>query len=153
MDRFFRLNQDAHIRAADADREQVAERLRAACAEGRLSPDELSARLDACLRAKTIGALRPLVADLPAPAAAVQRRRSGRALARPRGLRPAVVVLALLAGYFALKAGVWLATAFAFGLGALAFGVIFSVLPIVLVALATAWLVRRVFGPPAHRPF
>lgn len=150
MDRFPLFERDAHIRASDADREQVADRLRAACAEGRLSADELSARLDRCLRAKTLGELRPLTADLPAPRAGVERRR-GRALERRRMPNAALVVAALVAGYLAIKAGVWITTAVAIGLGAVAIGIVFAVLPIVLVAIATVWILRRVFGPPPHR--
>ena len=156
MDRFFPFERDAHIRASDADRDQVGERLRAACAEGRLSPDELSARLDRCLRAKTLGELRPLTADLPRPAAAMERRRRrcGRGLAHRSVPHPGVIVLALLGGYLAIKAGVWVATAVAFGVGAFAVAIVFAVLPIVLVAVATLWILRRVFGgPPAHRYF
>ncbi|MFV2199048.1 DUF1707 SHOCT-like domain-containing protein [Nocardiopsis sp. LOL_012] len=59
--------QPEHIRASDADRDQVAERLREALAEGRLSPVELDERLEALYTAKTVGELAPIVADLPAP--------------------------------------------------------------------------------------
>jgi hypothetical protein len=55
----------AALRAADADREQVAERLRRAAAEGRLLTDELEERLGAALSAKTYGELDAIVADLP----------------------------------------------------------------------------------------
>jgi hypothetical protein len=54
------------IRASDADREQVAERLRVATVEGRLSADELEARLEALHASRTYGELDALVADLPA---------------------------------------------------------------------------------------
>ena len=43
----------AAIRAADADRESVAERLRQASAEGRLLTDELEERLEAAFSART----------------------------------------------------------------------------------------------------
>jgi hypothetical protein len=61
-------------RASDAEREQVADRLRAAAAEGRLDPDELEERLGAAYGARTAGELVPLTADLPAPAGAVPAR-------------------------------------------------------------------------------
>jgi hypothetical protein len=54
-----------HMRASDADRDRVAERLREAMAEGRLTQDEHEERLDALYRAKTIGELAPLTHDLP----------------------------------------------------------------------------------------
>jgi hypothetical protein len=57
--------QPEHIRASDADRDKVAERLREAVAEGRLSPVEHEERLDTLYRAKTVGELSPLVSDLP----------------------------------------------------------------------------------------
>jgi hypothetical protein len=53
------------IRASDSDRDQVAERLRVATVEGRLSADELEARLDALHASRTYGELDALVADLP----------------------------------------------------------------------------------------
>ncbi len=57
------------IRASDTDRDAVAARLREALADGRLSPDEHSDRLDAVYNTKTRGELEPLTADLPAQAA------------------------------------------------------------------------------------
>ncbi|WP_306370387.1 DUF1707 domain-containing protein [Nocardiopsis sp. CC223A] len=58
--------QPEHIRASDADRDKVAERLREALAEGRLTPVEHEERLDTLYRAKTMGELTPIVSDLPA---------------------------------------------------------------------------------------
>jgi Domain of unknown function (DUF1707) len=54
------------LRASDADREQVAERLRHATAEGRLTADELEERLQSLFVARTYGELDVLLADLPA---------------------------------------------------------------------------------------
>jgi hypothetical protein len=54
-------------RASDAEREQVAERLREAVAEGRLDMEEFDERLGAAYKARTHGELVPLVRDLPAP--------------------------------------------------------------------------------------
>jgi hypothetical protein len=56
---------DLHIRAADADRERVAERLRKSHAEGRLDMAEFQQRLERCYEAKTLGELSELVRDLP----------------------------------------------------------------------------------------
>jgi DUF1707 SHOCT-like domain len=53
------------MRAADWDREQAVEVLRQAYAEGRLDGAELDERTDAALRAKTVGELRGLIADIP----------------------------------------------------------------------------------------
>ncbi|MFC5149099.1 DUF1707 SHOCT-like domain-containing protein [Streptomyces aureoversilis] len=59
------------MRASDAERERVAEALREAVAEGRLTMEEFEERLEAAYKARTHGDLEPLVRDLPAPAAAV----------------------------------------------------------------------------------
>lgn len=56
------------MRAADTDREQVAERLREAVAEGRLEMAEFEERLDAAYKARTYGELEPLTRDLPVAA-------------------------------------------------------------------------------------
>ncbi|MET9657611.1 DUF1707 domain-containing protein [Streptomyces sp. NPDC006510] len=62
----------AGIRASDADRDRIADILREAMAEGRLTADEHAERVDAVYRAKTVGELEPLVRDLPAPAGAAR---------------------------------------------------------------------------------
>jgi Flp pilus assembly protein TadB len=54
------------LRASDADREHIAERLRRAASEGRLLAEEFEQRLEAAFTARTYGELDPLVADLPA---------------------------------------------------------------------------------------
>ncbi|MEW2353123.1 DUF1707 domain-containing protein [Spirillospora sp. NPDC029432] len=54
-----------NLRVSHAEREAVVERLREAAGEGRLEIEELEARLDAALTAKTHADLAPLVADLP----------------------------------------------------------------------------------------
>jgi class 3 adenylate cyclase len=56
-------------RASHADRDQVAEVLRAAAADGRLTADELDQRLEAALTARTLADLDPLVTDLTTTAA------------------------------------------------------------------------------------
>ncbi|WP_343062981.1 DUF1707 SHOCT-like domain-containing protein [Actinomadura verrucosospora] len=55
----------ARMRASDADRDQVADRLREALAEGRITPEEHAERIDAVYNAKTYADLDPLLADLP----------------------------------------------------------------------------------------
>jgi hypothetical protein len=55
----------ASLRASDSDREQVADRLRHAMAEGRLTGDELEQRLEALYAARTYGELGAVLADLP----------------------------------------------------------------------------------------
>jgi Domain of unknown function (DUF1707)/Cell wall-active antibiotics response 4TMS YvqF len=59
------LPERANLRAADADRESVVERLQAAASEGRLDLEEFEERMATAYRAKTFGELAPLTADLP----------------------------------------------------------------------------------------
>jgi len=54
------------MRAGDADRDRVVERLNIAYSEGRLSKDEYDGRLASALSARTYADLDQLVADLPA---------------------------------------------------------------------------------------
>ena len=89
----------AAIRASDADRERVAERLRQAAAEGRLLTDELEQRLEASFSARTYGQRNALVADLPgrglaAPAESRRRPSLGSALALAIAIPVMLAVLA-----------------------------------------------------------
>lgn len=59
---------DDSLRAADRDRDEVAEILREQYAQGRLTMEEFDERSTAAASAKTMGDLRALTADLPAPA-------------------------------------------------------------------------------------
>ncbi|MBV8429593.1 MAG: DUF1707 domain-containing protein [Solirubrobacterales bacterium] len=104
------------LRASDADREYIAERLRHAAGEGRLLAEELEHRLEAAFGARTYGELNAVVADLPRDTGS-----SGPARRIPRRLRPATVAALLLLFPMAL---------------ALAAAVIVAV-----VALFTAWAV------------
>jgi hypothetical protein len=58
------------LRAADADRAKVADRLRVALEEGRLNLTEYDERLQQAYAAKTYGDLDPILADLPGVAPA-----------------------------------------------------------------------------------
>jgi len=53
------------VRASDGDRQRVVELLREHTSAGRLTIEEYEQRVDAAYAAKTISALRPLLADLP----------------------------------------------------------------------------------------
>lgn len=55
----------SRMRVSDADRDRVAEVLREAAAEGRITLDELEERLDLVYAAKTYADLEPITADLP----------------------------------------------------------------------------------------
>jgi hypothetical protein len=55
------------LRASDADREAVAQRLRVASVDGRIDSDELEQRLAAVYAARWVGELDRLVADVVPP--------------------------------------------------------------------------------------
>jgi hypothetical protein len=61
------------MRAADSDRDQIAERLADALAEGRLDMGEYDARLAQAMGAKTLGELERIVDDLPLSKAQVEQ--------------------------------------------------------------------------------
>jgi hypothetical protein len=76
-----------HMRASDADREEVVGRLRTALDEGRLKMPEYVERMGLAYEAVTYGDLAPLHADLPA--AAVAQRPAAPRAAPATGPRPA----------------------------------------------------------------
>ncbi|MGA2927338.1 MAG: DUF1707 domain-containing protein [Solirubrobacteraceae bacterium] len=100
--------QDPNVRAGDADREAIADILRRQHTEGRLDADEFQERIDRCYRAKSLGELDGLLADLPRePQFSGRRRGRGRAWGfGSRLLRLKLVgfvpVLLVLAGLSAL---------------------------------------------------
>ncbi len=98
----------ASLRASDADREKVADRLRGATAEGRLLVEELEERLGLVFAARTYRELDALVADLPGP----------RAVSRPRG-RELELGRRVLTLVFALAVGLAILAAAAFVLAGL----------------------------------
>ena len=59
------LDPSGKVRASDAEREAVVERLKVATAEGRLTLGELTERTEAAYTATTRGELVPITADLP----------------------------------------------------------------------------------------
>jgi hypothetical protein len=85
------------LRASDSDREHVAERLRCATAEGRLTADELEERLGVLFASRTSGELDALEADL-------RTSRSRVPVARWAGAVSGTLVLALL-GRLAARRG------------------------------------------------
>ena len=89
------FGRDPKLRAADADREAVADRLRRAHTEGRLDTAELQQRLERCYEAKTLGELDELVTDLPreGPEQRDERPRLGRLGWRFAPLIPALIAV------------------------------------------------------------
>jgi hypothetical protein len=72
------FNEISRLRASDADRDTAAAVVNNALAEGRLTPEEHSDRLDAIFSAKTHAEIVPLLNDLPAAG------RTGRDIAGPQ---------------------------------------------------------------------
>lgn len=75
------MSRQGSIRASDADREQIVDRLHRAATEGRIASEELEHRVSVALKAKTYSDLEATVADLPGPRSRSQtgserRRRS-----------------------------------------------------------------------------
>jgi Domain of unknown function (DUF1707) len=78
------------MRASDADRQDVVERLRAALDEGRLKMEEYVERMGVASEAVTYGDLAPLYADLP-ESGSVARREMAATPASPPAPSPAPV--------------------------------------------------------------
>ncbi len=95
------------LRASHADRDQSIEVLKTAFVQGRLTRDELDARVGQALASRTYAELAALTADIPAGSAAVPPARPVRArsqrepnMAVRRGVR-------VLTGSTVFTAGVW----------------------------------------------
>jgi hypothetical protein len=70
------VDSGGHLRASDADREHVVDRLHKAATEGRIASEELEHRVSAALKALTYSELEATVSDLPS--AQTPRRRATR---------------------------------------------------------------------------
>ena len=77
------------LRVSHEDRDQVAEALRVAAGDGRLTADELDERLERALGARTYDDLAVLVADLPATGTALTPLPGPLAAVLPGGVAPA----------------------------------------------------------------
>jgi hypothetical protein len=104
-------NDPALLRAADADRQQIAERLKHALDEGRLSLHEYDDRVRQAYEATTYAELQPLVSDLPMPgmsAADLEARRRADDRRVARRLPMALIVLWTIYGsVMAVNLMVW----------------------------------------------
>jgi Domain of unknown function (DUF1707) len=109
------------LRASDADRDAVVDRLREAAGEGRLEPDELEQRVHRALRARTYGDLGELLADLPGDGLGVARSAGRRA---SPVMRSAVVGAGLLVAVTAALAVVALLAMVALAAAALWIGIV-----------------------------
>lgn len=95
------------LRVSDADRDQVAERLREAAGQGRITMDELDTRLDATFAAKTYAELVVITRDLPVESTSTLAMRSSSTLPTQRigGTPKRKFSLAILSG--AKRKGAW----------------------------------------------
>jgi uncharacterized membrane protein len=145
----FFLLPDDDFRVSDAERDAAVDFLNRHYAEGRLTEQEHSARVDAAYAARFDSQLERLTADLPAlPARAVARRRAP-------GLRlgPAAAVAAVVAVGIAVASAVppdvW---AMLVGVGLpLLMMLLFTVGPIALPILAVVVIARALGGGGSRR--
>jgi hypothetical protein len=164
----------ASMRTSDAERQRVAEFLRDACAEGRLSPAELEERLDMLFAGSTVADIAVLVRDLPGGAKVVprlyrggvpraasppplpmRRRRHSPSPAAPVGAALLVIgVVWLVAGAVPPLLAIALATI------ALCVGIVFAVMavalaPVGLALFAFGWIVQRLVrgSRPRRQPY
>ncbi len=96
-----------HLRVSDADRDQVAEVLREAAGQGRLTLDELDQRLDQAYAAKTYADLDMVTYDLPASGAPAPAPGMAGAYPDPRigGTPSSKMSIAIMSG--ARRSGQW----------------------------------------------
>jgi Domain of unknown function (DUF1707) len=94
-----------HMRASQAEREEVVERLRVHTGEGRLEIDELEERVEAAYGAKTRGELAELLDDLPEPQP-TRSQRATRQFAAIAGSLPLILAIAVFV--FAPASIAWL---------------------------------------------
>src|SRR5208282_1651284 len=88
-----------HLRASHADRERVIDVLKSAFVQGRLTKDELDARVGRALASRTNAELSVLTADLPAGSASPPPRQP--AQEKPRLAFTVTVTTLLTAGLWA----------------------------------------------------
>lgn len=161
FDPFGHRDDHAGVRASDADREQVVTFLKRHCAEGRLSTEELSSRVEAAYKTVNLAALDRLTADLPGSPFDVDASPAP----RPRTVKPIVHAAAIGAGLLVLVAlasmlappEVWASLLMLFvPLGAFA---LLSILPFALPVVALLLLARAGGRPTGlerrhgHHPF
>jgi hypothetical protein len=102
----------ATLRASDADRDRIAERLRHATGEGRLLAEELEERLEQTFAARTYGELDAVVADRPGSAVRPRERPRNAVWLRPLPMFFGLVLLAPVLFSVLLAAAVVMATLF-----------------------------------------
>jgi len=131
------------LRASDDDRERTVTFLNDQCAQGRLSVDELSSRVERAYRAVDFGALDALTRDLPgsafSPAAPAPRMDLARRRL-PVGLGLGLVVLSVLTVVALMPPE--LSVSLLLVVLPLGAAVVFAVAPIVVPLLLVAWMLH-----------
>jgi Domain of unknown function (DUF1707) len=148
-----------HLRASNADREQVIDMLKAAFVQGRLTRDELDLRVGQALKSRTYAEQAAVIADLPAgliaagqPGSRARRTRSrarGNAEVRT-GLR-VISVSTVLAALFWVIAIVARDSEAAFIGAVWTTGVVLAVSALTGSAALGSWLDKRRGSQPPHR--
>ena len=111
-DTISQMMRNPNLRASDADRDAMADRLRKHHTDGRLDQDEFQERLDRCFAAKTVGELAGLTRDLPDDTA--RQRAGGRTgfglLGCLRMIPIVPIILAIVAVHviFGVVGGLWI---------------------------------------------
>ena len=136
-------NRTAAMRTSETERGRAADFLRDACADGRLSPDELDARLDDLWAGRTVDDMRRLVWDLPG-GDAVLPRLSARPRPLPAPARPRRRALALSGGTLLVIAAVLV-----FVLLALPDFVAFAAIAVVVALAMSTLLLTMLLAPVA----
>jgi VIT1/CCC1 family predicted Fe2+/Mn2+ transporter len=159
----------ASLRTSEPERQRVADFLRDCCAEGRLTADELDARLDSLWAGRTVADLERLVWDLPGGVAVLPSAHPAPPQGAARRSRAAATALAVLAAVAVVLAGVavvvlpdvvvWLMLAMAVALLVTFVAFAITLAPAALAGLGLAWLVARLWrarpwaalSPPGDR--
>jgi hypothetical protein len=134
----------ADLRVSDADRDAAIEFLNRHYAAGRLTDDELSARIDAAHAARYDSQLEALTDDLPVlPPERIARRGAGPRLGRAAAV--AAVAIVALAAASAVPPDAW---AMLLGLVVpLILMLLFTVAPVAVPLLAFAWIAHALTRP------
>ena len=119
-----------HLRASDADREQVIDTLKVAFIQGRLTKRALDVELGQALAARTYAELAAVIAGIPAGSSVAKPSKSARAQLRRPGNKPvnsglcvilaATLAASVLAGVVAGGAAAVIVALFMLNLAALA---------------------------------
>jgi hypothetical protein len=120
------------MRASNAEREQVIDILKAAFVDGRLTRDELDARIGQTIAARTYAELATVTADIPRPPEPV------RVVRRPSGNKAAM--RAVKTGACAVAAATLAVSVVGGVVGGGAVAVIIAIMMVTLGALATAFV-------------